>query len=382
MEIPSKTKIINIIKTDLDRTYRSPLLLGQPANLSIAVSDVCDIKCPFCPRQFYKDLIINGFFNIEDVRKLTPLFEYANFGELFGTGEPFLHKQFLDIVALCKSYDMKTQTSTHGMTLTEEVCEKVIESKLDNLIISIDAPKRKLFEFLRKGAKFKDVINNVKCLQKLKKKKGAAAPNIGIAVTVSKYNAAYIPAMVKLGRKLGAFLIDFCNLVVVDKQNKDLDVSSSLYYKKRVDKAKRLGAKYGIIITNTLQKPFPWKKLDTETLASYKERHFGCPAAWNMFLIEKTGNVRPCCFTEESYGNALQQDPLSIANGDKAAAFRRRFLEGDLLECCIGCGLLTEVTNDYLKWTFEYLENKIKTANLDDISKKELMELLKKYREI
>lgn len=366
-----------MIKSTLDRAYVSAEVLAQPPNLAVGVSDVCDIKCTYCPRQYFKELIVNGIIKLDEFEKLIPLLETTNLAILFGTGEPFLNRYFFDILDVCRHYGIITQTSSHGMSLNEETCRKIIDHKLDILFISIDAPKRKLFEFLREGAIYKEVINNIKYLQKLKKKMGSQTPEIRLAMTISKHNVEYIPAMMKLAKKLDAKFIDYCNLVIVDKNNVSLDVSSTDYFNKMLDKAKKLSEKYGIQMTITKQKPFPWEKGDPSQLSGKK---FGCPAAWNMLLIEKDGKARPCCFTEEPYGNVYDDDILSIMNSEKAINFRKQILEGNPPDCCVGCGLLTEISDNYRRSIFNQVQSEIDRSELNDIDKTELKNILEKYK--
>lgn len=379
MQDLSRIKKINVIKSDLDRAFLSPEALASPPNLSVAVCDVCDIRCPYCPRQYYKDLITPGMVSVEDFKKVAPLLEYANYIELFGAGEPFLHKGFFELVDICKKHGVFVQTSSHGMSLNEKTRRTIIDHKLDSIVVSIDAPKKKLFEFLREGAIFKQVIENIKAIQRLKRELASSTPRICLAVTVSKHNVKHVPAMMKLARKLGVELVDLCNLVVLDEKNAHLDVSGSEYYRRQLKQAQALGEKYGITVTITLQKPFPWKKVD---MAPLRGKRFGCPAAWNMLLIEKDGNAKVCCYTDESCGNAFEQDPLSIVNNDKAVEFRRRLMTGEVFECCVGCGLLVEVTDEYVQGTLRFVRNRISSSELDKDAKSELMDAVEKYESL
>ena len=57
-----------------------------------------------------------------------------------------------------KKMGLKHEVITNGSLLTEERAEKVIESGLDKLFISLDGPDEELYNDIRQGADLKSFI--------------------------------------------------------------------------------------------------------------------------------------------------------------------------------------------------------------------------------
>ncbi|MCC5875484.1 MAG: hypothetical protein JJU11_04615, partial [Candidatus Sumerlaeia bacterium] len=59
-------RAINDVLALLDSTWLSEKTYARPTHYDIAVSKVCNIKCPFCPRQtFSPELIQSGLMREE-----------------------------------------------------------------------------------------------------------------------------------------------------------------------------------------------------------------------------------------------------------------------------------------------------------------------------
>lgn len=333
----------NLKNREEDLTFVSETVKAFPTQYYIAVSVACDIQCPYCPRQYYKEETARraGFMDFEKFKKAAPYLRYADYAGFFGLGEPFLNKRFFDFIAEAKSYGAYAATSTHGLSLTAENAEKIIELKMDEIAVSIDSPKRKTFEFLRHGAHFKTIVKNVKYLSKLKEKLKSKTPAIHIASTISSHNVKHIPDMVKFARDLGASRLVFTNLIIVDPENEKLSVAGSELLNSKIEKAMKIGKKIGLEILYFPQNPFPWVKKEREFPAGAR---FGCLEAWRTLAIEKDGSVRPCCYLEENFGNVFTDDIADIINNEQFKKLRRGFIEKELHPTCRSCANLQVIT--------------------------------------
>ncbi len=339
-----RTREENKILQKEDLTFLSETVKAYPMNYYIAVSVVCDIRCPFCPRQFYKDVVRqnSGLMDYEKFLNFAPYLKYADYAGFFGLGEPFLNKKFFNFISEAKKYGAYAATSTHGLSLTTEVCEKIIDVSLDEIAVSFDSPKKNTFEFLRKGADFAVVKRNVKYLTSLKKQKNSDKPAIHIAAAVSKYNIKHISDMISFAKDIGGSRIVFTNLIIVDEKNESLSVAGTPEFKDKIEKAKKQGEKIGIEVLHFPQNPFPYKK--QERTFSGKER-FGCYEAWRTFAVERNGMVRPCCYLEADFGNAFEQSIDEIMNNESFRKLRRSFIDKNLNPTCRSCENLQIITD-------------------------------------
>lgn len=335
---------LNAILQKLDLSFLVDRMLAMPTRYYVSVSVVCDIVCPFCPRQYYGELVDNGVMSYEAFRTVAPHLKYADFAGMFGLGEPFLHKDFFRFLTLAKEAGAWTTTNSHGMSLTDEIVRKLIDHKLDHINCSMDGHNKKLFEFLRAGAVFETVIENLKRFTAIKKELGVEHPQLQIAVTVSRHNVAHMADMVKLAREVGATAISFSNLIIINPDNAHLSVVNTPLFDGNLAKAKELGKKFGIPVDFFFQNPLPWVLEPTD--AARHGKRFGCHEAWRALTIERRGQTKPCCYIEEPIGNAFETPIAELRNSQAFIDLRRSLMEGRPDEFCRNCGNLRMVTRE------------------------------------
>jgi len=259
LTIEKRAKVINDIRAQLDASFLCEKALAFPTHYYVAVSVLCDLRCPYCPRQFCKYEIDHGLMDFAEFQRVAPILRYANYAGFLGLGEPFLNPRFFDFLVLGKSQGAFVATSTHGMSLVPEIAQKLVAMCMDEIAVSIDGSNRRVFEFLRKGADFDQVLRNVRHLNDLKRKYKTNKPVIFIAVSVSRYNVKYMPALVKLGKELEAARVVFTDLIIVDKKNAGVSVSGTRRFARALRKARELGRRLNIEVLYYYQNPFPWK---------------------------------------------------------------------------------------------------------------------------
>jgi len=352
----------------------------MPQTFYFGITTICDISCPYCPRQFYTEEVEPGLMDFDSFAPLAGCLEYAEEAYFFGLGEPFLHPRFFDFLSLSRKTGVRMETSSHGMSLDKKTREKILASGLDVLTISLDGAKPQTFEFLRKGARFETVLSNIAALQKEKIMKGTNKPAVYFATAVSQHNVDELPSIVKLAKKLGCVRVVFTDLILVDQKNASLSVAKTDLFKINLDKAKALGEKYGIEVLYFFQYPFPWKKDPPP-----KGKRYACRDPWRICIIDREGKVKPCCYYPPFTGNIFKESLEDIINNEKSRKLRRALLQGNIPDCCVNCGMLTELTPEIsinaIKTAEKMLEQEknigvLNKKNIDDLSA-----LIKQYYE-
>ncbi|GAB4317464.1 MAG: hypothetical protein Kow0059_10520 [Candidatus Sumerlaeia bacterium] len=353
-----RSRAANRILGLLDDTFLSPVALAYPRRYYIALSLLCDIECPHCPRQYYPRLLDHGFMRAEGLERVYPYLRYAEFVGLFGLGEPFLHPNFFSILRQVKTVGAWAATSTHGMSLTAEVCERIIAEGLDELEVSIDGASPETFDVLRQGAKFETVVDNVRRLQDIKRARGVAKPRVNIPCTISRRNVDEMDAMVRLAADFGADQLIFTDLIVIDPRQAQESVAGTPRFRERLKQALELAASRGLNAVYAPQKPFPWL-LDFD---GGRESHLGgtdaihgCRSAWGELNIERQGAVKPCCYLEGPFGNAFDTGLGDLINGPSQLRLRKAMTSGRLWKECRGCGRL-------LRLGWDHVERKLQEA--------------------
>jgi radical SAM protein with 4Fe4S-binding SPASM domain len=141
-----------------------------PLQIDLFAVDVCNLKCPMCPRQVF--IPGKGYMDFSQVKKiLDQATEYGlcafNFA---GLGEPTLYPDLIRVIQYAKGKGVvDVNMHTNGTRLTTDFNWQLIESGLDRLIISLDSADKERYESIRVGAKFEKVYAAVEDLIRQRK---------------------------------------------------------------------------------------------------------------------------------------------------------------------------------------------------------------------
>ncbi len=374
-------RAINEVLALLDSTWLDPTAHARPTHYNIATSVVCNIKCVFCPRQTFGPEIDSGFLKADFYDPVVPHLEAALRTGLFGLGEPFLNKRFFEFLAAAKAQGTYCMTSSHGMSLKPEVIDKILDHGLDELCVSLDGATARTVNFLRNGADFDTVVHNVGELLRRRRERGLNHPRVHISFTVSKYNVWEMCKAVRLVHRLGADRLAFSNLVLDHAEHAHVSVAGSKVFNFNLRRAKNLAEKLGVDCTYFYQIPFPKKSQPVPQPAPGVR--YGCPEAWRAMIVEKDGNMKPCCYLNESFGNTSEPGTYEEKlNSPAAIEFRKTFTERQYKNTCMGCGQFYQVTDEDTRQILAKAETMIATGNFSPASRILLEEKLRAFREL
>src|ERR1700712_3365011 len=161
----------------LSRIIGKPIQWGYPVSVSIEPTTSCNLRCPECPsglRAFTRPtgMLEKDFFTqtIDDIYKdiLYLIFYFQ--------GEPYLNRNFLEMVKYASGKGLYTATSTNAHYLTDDAARKTVESGLDRLIISIDGTTQDVYKQYRVGGNLEKVMQGARNIVKWKKELKSKTP--------------------------------------------------------------------------------------------------------------------------------------------------------------------------------------------------------------
>jgi MoaA/NifB/PqqE/SkfB family radical SAM enzyme len=225
------------------------IAFGKPMGCSIQVTERCNLKCSMCDywkAPSRKELSLNDFEEIHDKLKDLNVCVISLSG-----GEPFLRKDFLDIVEIFR-HDFYTFVTTNGTLLSNDVCSNL---KSDSCFVSIDSDIPEVHDRIRgfKGAwdkaiegllflkdHYKGVSGIMNVVSNLNFPKGVnglinLADSLGVSIHFQPY------CTLKTGAALGG--VSGVSKFLLDKREKHKSVVSSRPYLKRFDAAFNEGVK-------------------------------------------------------------------------------------------------------------------------------------------
>ena len=154
-----------------------------PLFLDVEVTNACNLMCPYCATTISNGKYKKGFIAKEHVEKMI---EEGSRNGLYGIkfnvrGEPLLHPLIDYFVHYAKEHGLiDVYFNTNAMLLTKIMCRKLIDARLDRISISFDGYTKDVYEKNRVGSYFTTVIDNVKCLQNIKKELNVEYPRVRV----------------------------------------------------------------------------------------------------------------------------------------------------------------------------------------------------------
>ena len=302
----------------ITRLFKKHVQWGYPVSISFEPTTSCNLRCPECPsglREFSRPtgMLEKDFFRqtIDDIHKdLLYLIFYFQ-------GEPYLNRDFLEMVKYASDKGLYTATSTNAHYLTDAVAKKTVESGLDRLIISIDGTTQNVYQQYRVGGNLSKVIEGAKNIMKWKKELKSKTPFVFFQFLVVKPNEHQIEDIKKLAKEVGVDEVRFKTAQVYDYEN---DPNNLIPVNEKYSRYKK--DKNGNYIAKNKLANQCWKL------------HHGNVITWD-------GLVVPCCFDKDAMhqlGNLKMQSFKDIWHNDNYKQFRRDIMTSRKnIDICSNC---------------------------------------------
>ncbi len=193
---------------------------------------------------------------------------------LWSQGEPFVNKDFCEMVTYANSKGIRTVTSTNGHFLKENA-EKIVQSGLDTLIIAMDGASQETYEKYRVNGKFDKVYEGMKAVTEAKKRLRSNTPEIELQFIVMKHNEHELETIRKLAAECGAQILSIKTVQVYTKdQAEEFLPLNDKYRRYELDDKGEIAMKLGEV--------------------NFCRWVLMCP------VINWDGTVSPCCFDKNA----------------------------------------------------------------------------------
>lgn len=178
----------------------SKLIKPAPNKLWIAVTNACNLRCPHC-------LVGAGVRSKNELssEKICQIIKEASRLGVkriaFTGGEPLLRSDIMDLIKYASSFGIRTYLETNGALLTNNLINKLKNSGLGVLNLSLDGPTTEIHDKIRsKKGLFKKLIRSIYDAVKI----GLDVRVYCTITTQNIHNAMEIPKLfIGLPRKLG-----------------------------------------------------------------------------------------------------------------------------------------------------------------------------------
>jgi radical SAM protein with 4Fe4S-binding SPASM domain len=276
-----------------------------PLHIMIENTNACNYHCSFCPHENMRREI--GFMDMRLYKKIMDecaelRIEYVDIHQF---GEPLMDPDFTKRVAYAKSKGIKfVTTNTNGLLLREDLARKLVDAKLDQIIISLDAATKETYRKVRPPGKLEVVERNIKNLIKIRNSLGFTRPRVVVDFVQQLENRSEVKLFVKKWKNVAdkvmiSYMHDWAGSV--DKQPFEL---------------------HG----NPAREP--------------------CRLIWSEMVVAWDGKVMLCCVDyvgEVVLGDLRAQSLDEVWKGEKLRIIRKAHIEGKLEEIpiCTRCSYRT-----------------------------------------
>ena len=149
-----------------------------PLHLDIDPTNRCNLACSMCPRTYYisegetgwNPEGLAGFMDFAFYEKIIE--EGASKGlksvKLNFLGEPLLHPRLVEMVALAASHGLWVMINTNATLLNKDNSAALLKAGLTDIFFSFDSPYPEEYEKVRVGARYHNVLANIKTFMKVK----------------------------------------------------------------------------------------------------------------------------------------------------------------------------------------------------------------------
>jgi len=145
-------KIPKILPKEITDKYKVNIRLDKKMKLfQLELTNYCNAECSFCNNKIMKRK--KGFISLKTVRKVIKLIKNKQESiDLVHYGESLLHPKFFEIVKLFSDEKIKTGIYTNGKLLTSENIDKIANSQLAEICISMNYfnPRKEVEELVKK----------------------------------------------------------------------------------------------------------------------------------------------------------------------------------------------------------------------------------------
>lgn len=270
MNSPSRRKLWNYKLIEYQKRRGSPVVFGYPLWLTIDPSNICNLRCVFCPTGQQRGtrsqtiMPLNKFKKIIDI--LGPYLFHIDF---CNWGEPLLNKDLPEMVAYAKRFGPSTKIDTNlNIDLSRDEARRLISSGIDSLTMSVDGASQRTYETYRRDGDFDKVMRNMRLLTEVRRELRSRTPRLHWQFLVFKHNEHERSLAERMSREIEVDSIGFTAPFCAPEW------------------------------VSTMEEFNNYTKKDDATV-EFKNVQSQCNWLWDGITINADGSVSPCCSVEE-----------------------------------------------------------------------------------
>ena len=305
-------------------------------------TNLCNLRCRMC------------YYSAEQKRKSQQMdvalfdkiagevFPLTRFLYLSCATEPLMNRNFADFLdSVGRHHVPFTSFCTNGILLSERVVESAIRANLSEIIFSVDGATPETYEYIRRGARWKTLVEKLDLFRALKEKAGTERPVGRINFTCMSRNIHELPPLVRFASEHGIRNIHVRHLLAFTDGASEMSCRDQMEYRKcfnRVAQEAQAEARR-LALELFLPDPIPDPTPPTAPAPPSRKREANpyCLIPWFQAIIGPTGDYR-LCSRFRPFGNLRDQSFATIYWSSAMQQLRRDLLRRRPGACSWTCG--------------------------------------------
>jgi len=311
--------------------------LTRPVTIQGIVNEVCNYKCRYC--EFWRLPNYRVEMSIEQWQHaILDLKEFlGKFHIEFSGGEPYLKKDFVDLLEFCHEQGVTWGVTTNGSAfLSDRIVQRTVRARPFNINVSIDASRPDVHDYSRGiDGSLSRITEGLAKVVEARKEVGLSFPII-IKPVVHRLNFRYLPELVNWIQTIGGTAINF---QPVDRWTPE--TYNELWIESPEDLADLAAVRDRLLAMKRAGAPI----LNSELILNAWELHFRgqkapeayrpCRVGMRNYFIRPDGDVE-VCWHYAPIGNVRNTPARDIWYGEEARKRREETAACDSL-CLFTC---------------------------------------------
>ena len=205
----SKLHCPYIANRELPHVDEHAAKIDKSKTINLCYDDACNLSCPSCrSKPIYNSPDSKDKLNDFYVSKILPLVESNDTINITGSGDPFYSNHFRWVIESLKDRkDIKIDLQTNGVLADSKSFEKLFETTIGQVWISIDAATEETYNLIRVDGNFNRLLGNILYFARLRSI--GKVSFIGLDFVVQDKNLHEATAVVALAQSLGLDKVRF-----------------------------------------------------------------------------------------------------------------------------------------------------------------------------
>jgi MoaA/NifB/PqqE/SkfB family radical SAM enzyme len=352
-----------------------------PEIVSMTMTSRCNLRCVMCDHGIRN--VKKEDFKPDLVDMAGDFIASASLVALTGLGEPMLSDLFWNILQKFPVYPEPVDSqfflsfNSNGTLLNERNIERVLQSRVRKIRISLDSADGELYRKIR-GTDLVPIVDGVRALVRERNAMGRIFPKIGVEMTLMRANLGGVCDMIDLCAEIGVDFLEVWTLNHVaedslrnwkvvkgdwtfDYAEQMVDGLPKAVLREAVDRGHQRARERGMPVYSLIlgearaTGDFPadaWQLPESGPAMPWKPDSIRCDLPWKLLRVTYDGDVFACCWGPRPIGNLRTQTLESIWNSVAIREMRSDLMAGVIPDLCSGaaCHFVGGRTKSAAEW--------------------------------